>query len=321
MKDQNCQLKTLQARLASLEAAQESLRREVERYRGVFDHAQDGLLLLDTEQVITEANETALQLLGCRPEDLLGRRPEILYDHHSVDVYSASRNHLSFEALFFRPEEGPLPLLFSRGALRGADGRLTGYAVFLIDLRELKLTQEELRRSEERYRQLSLHDSLTGLYNTRHLYSALDDLTYHWRTSGIPFSLIFMDMDNFKSVVDTYGHLNGSRALAEVAHTISESLEGPAFGVAYGGDEFVVVLPGCDKPGAWEVAHRIRDRMRETVYLAAAGLRVRLAASFGLATCPDDGTARGTLLALADQAMFRVKVGGKNGIRDGSEAA
>jgi diguanylate cyclase (GGDEF)-like protein/PAS domain S-box-containing protein len=307
----------LSARLAALEAANTALRLEVERFQGVFNQAQEGLLLLDTEHVIREVNDTVLDLLGCQRSDLIGRRPETLYDRHSVDVFSASAKHLSFEARFATRDGEGVDLLFNRGALRGSDGQLAGFAVFLIDLRELKLTQEELRRSEERYRQLAFHDSLTGLFNTRHLYSALEDLTYHWRTSGIPFALIFMDMDNFKTVVDTYGHLNGSQALAEVAATIRACLEGPDFGVAYGGDEFVVVLPGRDRAGAREVARRIQARMEITAYLAARGLRVELRASFGLAACPDDGTEQRVLLALADQAMFRVKARGKHGIDAG----
>lgn len=317
MMDGDPPVEDLPVRLARLEAANAALRLEVERFQGVFNQAQEGLLLLDTEHVIREVNDTVLDLLGCRRSDLLGRRPETLYDPHSVDVLSASANHLSFEARFATRDGEEVPLLFNRGALRGSDGQITGFAVFLIDLRELKLTQEELRRSEERYRQLAYHDSLTGLFNTRHLYRALEDLTYHWRTSGIPFSLIFMDMDNFKTVVDTYGHLKGSQALAEVAATILACLEGPAFGVAYGGDEFVVVLPGLDKAGAREVALRIQARMEATAYLSSRGLRVTLQASFGLASCPDDGTEQGVLMALADQAMFRVKARGKHGIDTG----
>jgi len=116
-----------------------------------------------------------------------------------------------------------------------------------------------------------------------------------------------MDMDNFKRVVDTYGHLNGSQALKEVAATIKKCLKKPCFGVAYGGDEFVVVLPGFDKFQALEKAEEIRTRMKQTSYLAKDRLNVRLAASFGIATFPDDTDSRAGLLALADKAMFHIK--------------
>jgi diguanylate cyclase (GGDEF)-like protein len=115
-------------------------------------------------------------------------------------------------------------------------------------------------------------------------------------------------------VVDTHGHLNGSQALKEVAATIKSCLQNPCFGVAYGGDEFVVVLPGFDKRQATRKLEQIRERMRRTTYLAQAGLQVQLAASFGVATFPDDTDSREGLLTLADRAMFHVKQTGKGAI-------
>jgi len=162
-----------------------------------------------------------------------------------------------------------------------------------------------------RIRNMAIRDDLTGLYNTRHLYASLSDLVAR---KDHPFSLIFMDMDNFKRIVDTYGHLRGSQALQEVAGTIRACLEEPAFGVAYGGDEFVAVLQGYNKERALGKAEEIRQLMRGTLYLADYGHEVRLKASFGIATCPDDADSVGGLMALADRAMFRVKEMGKDAV-------
>jgi diguanylate cyclase (GGDEF)-like protein len=183
-----------------------------------------------------------------------------------------------------------------------------------VDNTARKLAEDELRRSRETFKHMAVHDSLTGLYNTRHLYRALEDLILESRAGSSPFSLIFMDMDNFKRIVDSYGHLNGSQAMKEVADTIRECINDSAFGVAYGGDEFVVVLPGLDRSEALKKASKIRSRMKETVYLASAGHAVGLSASFGLATFPEDASDLTSLLALADKAMFRIKEGGKDAI-------
>jgi diguanylate cyclase (GGDEF)-like protein len=172
---------------------------------------------------------------------------------------------------------------------------------------------ENMRRYNE-IQDLAIHDNLTGLYNTRHLYKALKDLLSESERAQSPLSLIFMDMDNFKRVVDTYGHLKGSQALQEVAGTIRGCLVNPAFGVAYGGDEFVVVLPGYKKEQAIEKAEDIRSKMQETSYLSDHGHAVTLSASFGLATYPGDATELKGLLALADKAMFHVKKTGKDAI-------
>lgn len=176
--------------------------------------------------------------------------------------------------------------------------------------------EKELERSKEEYHHLSIHDSLTGLYNTRYLYEAMETLITESLREEKPFSLIFMDIDNFKRVVDTHGHLNGSRALAEVAETIRGCIATPAYGVAYGGDEFVIVLPGVNHVQAMEKAHEIRSRMLDSAYLADIGTGVRLQASFGVSTYPDQASDIKAILAKADQAMFQVKSQGKNAVGD-----
>jgi diguanylate cyclase (GGDEF)-like protein len=181
----------------------------------------------------------------------------------------------------------------------------------MVDNTKKKALEKELRRDRKKFRNLSIHDNLTGLNNTRYLYQILDKLIEDSKLARKQFSLVFMDMDNFKRVVDTYGHLNGSQALKEVAQTIKGCLNRPCFGVAYGGDEFVIVLPGFDKARASELVAQIRKQMMETAYLTKAGYHVNLGASFGIATFPDDTDNREGLLALADQAMFHVKQTGK----------
>lgn len=162
---------------------------------------------------------------------------------------------------------------------------------------------------------LAIHDGLTGLYNTRYLYEALSRLTGPTRETGRPVSLIFMDLDNFKNVVDTLGHLKGSRALQEVAKTIKACIAEPQFAVAYGGDEFVVVLPDCEKRLAQQKAEEIRREMNQTAYLSDYGHSVAIRASFGVATFPDDSSDSTGLIGLADKAMFEVKVKGKNAVK------
>jgi len=201
-----------------------------------------------------------------------------------------------------------LALFRSKEELKAVNARLA------IEITERKKAEEELRRSQERYRQLSIHDSLTGLYNTRYLYEAMETLITECRLKSLPFSVIFLDIDNFKHVVDTYGHLNGSRALAEVARTITGCIGEPAYGVAYGGDEFVVVLPGFNHDKALEKAHEIRSRMLSTLYLLDIDSGVHLKASFGVSTYPEDASDIKAMLATADKAMFRIKTGGKNAV-------
>lgn len=179
---------------------------------------------------------------------------------------------------------------------------------------ELSHSRKEMKRINSRLEHLTIHDDLTGLYNTRYLYDALYQLVENSKAENRPFALLFMDIDNFKCVVDTCGHLNGSRALREIAETIMESISKPCYGVAYGGDEFVIVLPGFDKDQAIKTTENIRTRMKQTTYLKNEGCNVHLSASFGIAAFPDDATEAKALLKLADQLMFRIKETSKDAI-------
>jgi diguanylate cyclase (GGDEF)-like protein/PAS domain S-box-containing protein len=430
----------LERQVESLKRELEKCRKAEEKYYRVLESTSEGFMLLDCDLAITDVNKTILKISGYRREDLIGFKVDNFYDKASVNFYSGSPDHLSFEALFQAATGREIPMLFSRSTLKDESGNIDRYMYFLADLTELKLTQNELKRTEQRYRSmyenavqgmfqsrlsgelirvnpsyasllgyrspgevlelkeginkfyfnhedrdrmirtvkkkgavvnhelqlkrkdgkpvwilanirlikddrgdeilegimvdntkrktlekelrrdrqkfrnLANHDNLTGLFNTRYLYNALDELIDDNRSGGRSFSLVFMDMDNFKRVVDAYGHLNGSQALKEVALTIKNCLEKPCFGVAYGGDEFVVVLPGFSKQQATRKVEEIRSEMKQTVYLAKANHNVHLGASFGIATFPDDSDTRKGLLALADKAMFRIKQSGKDSI-------
>jgi diguanylate cyclase (GGDEF)-like protein len=179
---------------------------------------------------------------------------------------------------------------------------------------DLIQTRNELKKSEKKFREQAIHDNLTGLYNTRYLYKALSELIDRSAFSNQPFSLIFMDIDNFKQIVDTHGHLNASKALQEIAETLKTTLHDPSYGVAYGGDEFVLVLPGLNKEQGIEMAKKIRTRIKDSVYLQEENLQVRVSASLGVSTFPHDADTLTELLALADQAMFSVKEKGKDSI-------
>jgi diguanylate cyclase (GGDEF)-like protein/PAS domain S-box-containing protein len=196
----------------------------------------------------------------------------------------------------------------------GYEDTLSRIVISLVDITKRKEAEEALRASEQRHRDLAIRDNLTGLYNTRYLYQSLADHITTCKSAGGCLSVIFMDLDRFKHVVDTHGHLNGSRAIQEVAATIRDSLNEPEYAVAYAGDEFVIVLPGCDQKKARGRAADIRSQILEAVYLGKQGLEVKLRASFGIATFPDHADDMTGLLAAADRALFDGKENGRDAV-------
>ena len=168
-----------------------------------------------------------------------------------------------------------------------------------------------LKRAEA----LSVTDDLTRLYNARYLNIALRRETRLAHRAGRPLSLLFIDLDGFKSINDSHGHLAGSRALVEAGTVVRLSTRETDIVARFGGDEFALVLPDTGAQGALAVAERIRERVARHRFLAAEGLDIHLTASIGVATFPDMASTPDELVQAADAAMYRVKDCGKNGIR------
>lgn len=180
-------------------------------------------------------------------------------------------------------------------------------AIALANARHVKLVHH-----------LSITDDCTGLFNARYLYTLLEaEIAERSPTARVVpvqqhFSLLFLDLDHFKNVNDTHGHLVGSRLLSEVGGVLKRVLGPEHPGVRYGGDEFVALLRGLDKPEATGFASEVRDRLRETVFLSGEGLNLHLSASLGLATFPQDGPDLHGIIRSADAMMYSAKARGRD---------
>ncbi|MCI0572495.1 MAG: diguanylate cyclase [Myxococcaceae bacterium] len=205
-----------------------------------------------------------------------------------------------------------------------ADG-IRGWAVLLFDAvpradavpsagflaKHLALGLRNLGRFAE-VEDLAYLDDLTHLFNTRYLHLVLDrEVTSAQASEGV-FSLLFLDLDYFKSINDTHGHLVGSKLLVEVARVLKGCVRDNDVVVRYGGDEYVILLRSTDSGGALKVAERIRRTMETHHFLAREGLALTVTTCIGVASFPEHATDKATLLDWADRAMYRGKKGSRN---------
>ncbi|HPS31349.1 MAG TPA: sensor domain-containing diguanylate cyclase [bacterium] len=157
-------------------------------------------------------------------------------------------------------------------------------------------------------------DDCTDLHNARYMYTIIEKEISRYKRTGVPFSLVFFDLDHFKDVNDKYGHLIGSQLLREVADIIRKSIRPTDWGVRYGGDEFVLILQGAGLKDALIVTERIRKSINAKTFFVNEGYKIKIHASYGISTFPDDAGSVEGIIKAADNAMYKAKETGRNKI-------
>jgi diguanylate cyclase (GGDEF)-like protein len=168
----------------------------------------------------------------------------------------------------------------------------------------------ENARLYEDARKLADRDPLTGFYNHRFLHERMGEEVVRSQRGRRPLSVLMLDLDDFKLVNDTFGHLFGDRVLTWAAEVIRSTLRLSDIAARYGGDEFALILPDTDADEARRAAERILDAFRERPFVGEKRGPVPIAASIGVATFPADGRTGTELIAAADVALYKVKRGG-----------
>ncbi len=272
----------------------------------LVERLQDGVIVLDQRWRIVDFNPAACEIFGFSNTYTPGKfiRQELpnLYQFiiHLVETPNA-RSEMSLDVLGMpsRYEVMAVPLYHLMGSL-------IGYLVTLRDITEQKRTEDKLQR-------LAQTDYLTDVYNRRAFFELAAPELERSRRYHHSLAFVLMDVDNFKKVNDTYGHLVGDRVLQNMARACQRSLREVDTLARFGGEEFIVMLPETDGPGACRSAERLRQVIEQVEVSTHQG-QVRITTSLGVAVFqPDhDQITIDRLLGQADQALYQAKQAGRN---------
>ncbi len=297
-----------------VEGSDASVRQQTTLLATVVASTSDVVAIMSTEGDLRFLNRAGREALGVQ-----GRGP--VRQLHATSLfgvegwmtlratavpYATTRGTWSGDAQLHREDGSALPVSLVLVAHRDPLGRVDRFSVVARDASDQKAVEQRLARE-------AITDALTGLPNRAHLQEVLREGLARSAEHGRPVGVLFCDLDRFKQVNDSLGHLAGDRLLHVVAGRIRRRLRDGDVAARFGGDEFLVVAHDVEDPAAvLNLAERVRAALDDPVRLEEAGGRqVRLSFSIGVALSGPEDTVKG-LIARADDAMYRAKARGKN---------
>jgi diguanylate cyclase (GGDEF)-like protein len=293
---------------AELEARLHELEEERGRVRDAFSRFGDALAAThDVDQLLRMIVDVAVEATGASAGVLVAS---------SGDVFRVGEPEVG-DALLELPlsaGRNDFGLLTLHAPAFGDEERRT--AASLASHAAVALENARLHRIVERQ---ALADGLTGLANRRHGENVLEAELARAERFGGPLTLVVADLDDFKEINDRFGHLTGDCVLRDFGAVLRSTMRDVDLACRWGGEEFVLVLPGTDAEGGANLAERVRDHLRDHETLALDGTRVRFTASFGVAAATGGTTSR-ELLARADAALYEAKRAGKDRVESAVRA-
>jgi diguanylate cyclase (GGDEF)-like protein/PAS domain S-box-containing protein len=269
-----------------------------------FMHASAEGMTFHQEGVITDVNPAACAIVGYTLEEMLGRKT---LDFVAPDQRAAVANMIrtgaeaAYESALLHKDGRRLPVELMGRTMVHAGERVR--MTIVRDIRERYAAQEHIRH-------LAHHDALTGLPNRLSLMEHLEHLIATSRRADAQFALLFIDLDHFKRVNDSLGHLVGDTLLQTVARRITDGLRTTDRVARFGGDEFIVLLPKLlQRVDAEEVAHKLLRLIEAPVNVD--GRTISVTPSIGIAVFPHDAETADTLIKNADTAMYLAKARGR----------
>ena len=290
--------------------AEEALKASEQRYRTLAEAAHDMIFILDRDGYVTYVNSCAAQSLGLKRDDVVGRAIRELFPPEAAERQKTNLDKVFESGESFYSEE---TMTSSRGELwigtrltpiSDEAGKISAVLGISRDITERK-------KSEEMIKYMAYYDSLTDLPNRMFFTEQLNSAIMLAQRNQEMLAVIFLDLDNFKTVNDTLGHCAGDQLLQDVSGRLKACLRESDFIARFGGDEFVLLLTQIDcAKDASQVAQKIFEAIKPPFNLD--GHEFQITTSIGVSLYPNDGQDARFLLKNADAALYRAKEQGRN---------
>jgi len=298
--------------------AEEALKKSEEMLRVIAENMSDMIRVADLQGNNLFVSPSHFKGLGYKQEERIGKSGfDIVHPgdvEKIIDVFSeglASNRVIKVEYRVKHADGRYLWLETIGDLLRDAQGKATAVVMSSRDITERKRMDEKLRDSEKRYRELSIVDDLTQLYNSRYFYDQLKMEIARVDRHGQPLTLLLLDLDDFKEFNDTYGHIEGDKVLSRIGNVVKRCLRQTDSAYRYGGEEFTIILPMTTSKDAAVTAERIRTEFKKETFSPAPCQDVHLTMSIGLAQCKPQEDMK-AFVTRVDQLMYQAKKNGKD---------
>jgi len=310
----------LQQEIAGHRQAERALRESQERYRALVENASDLVFKTDIRGNFTFANIATMRITEYDEEELIGKNYlELVHPdmrQEALDVFTNQLNKKTgsmYSEFLIRTKSNKEIWLGQNTQIILEDDEITGFQAVSRDITDRKRLERELKESEERYRNLSIIDDLTQLYNSRHFYNQLRAEIDRLERHDHPLTLLLLDIDDFKIFNDTYGHIEGDQVLYRLGCVIKRCLRKTDSAYRYGGEEFTILLPITTKEEGRVIAERIREELKKENFSPVPDKEIHLTISIGLAQYRH-GEDMKSFVNRVDHLMYRGKKSGKDKI-------
>jgi diguanylate cyclase (GGDEF)-like protein/PAS domain S-box-containing protein len=292
-----------------------SLFESEQRYRRLFETAQDGILILDASSgLIIDVNPFLINLLGYSRDEFITKRLWEVGAFRDAEANESAfrslqkKEYIRYKDLPLRTKEGKLiQVEFVSNVY--AEGKASVIQCNIRNITEQKKTQDAL---EKALRDLSVRDHLTGLFNRRYLEETLKREILHSKRNHTRLGIVMLDIDNFKTINDDYGHSAGDIILKEIGQILTENIRGEDTPSRFGGDEFVILIPDAPLEVVFaraELVHSLVQSLDITYERKNLGT---ITLSIGVAMYPENGSSWKSLMKSVDTALYQAKNWGRN---------